>query len=168
VVDGVFVAMRLMAYDFSAATLTPPYWIAMGAAAITALAGAEVAHLPVGAFADSVRELVRGASVVAWLVASWLVPALFAMGWWRHVTHRIPLRYSADLWSIVFPLGMYAVASTTLSRYDDLPWLDSVGRIGTWCALVVWAGVALAGLRHVVLTVLLGPRSGGAPDVGMP
>jgi tellurite resistance protein TehA-like permease len=168
VIDGVFVAMRLMAYDFSAETLTPPYWIAMGAAAITALAGAEVAHLPAGPFADSVRELVRGSSVVAWLLASWLVPALFAMGWWRHVTHRIPLRYSADLWSIVFPLGMYAVASTTLGRLDGLPWLGTVGRVGTWCALAAWLAVSIAGLRHVLRTVVLGRDAGPVPAVGEP
>jgi tellurite resistance protein TehA-like permease len=167
VVDGMFVAMRLMAYEFSAATLTPPYWISMGAAAITALAGTEVSHLPAGPFADSVRELVRGGSVVAWLVATWLVPALFAMGWWRHVTHRIPLRYTADLWSIVFPLGMYAVASTALGRADRLPWLGTVGSVGTWCALAAWLGVALAGARHVLTTVVLPPRHDPLHDVGV-
>ena len=84
VVDGVFVAMRLLAHDFTAADLTPPYWVAMGAAAISALAGNELASLPPGPFVDPVVEVARGSSLVLWAVASWLLPGLFAMGWWRH------------------------------------------------------------------------------------
>ncbi|WP_310964682.1 tellurite resistance/C4-dicarboxylate transporter family protein [Nocardioides terrisoli] len=156
VVDGVFVAMRLLAYDFGAADLTPPYWVAMGAAAITALAGSLVAHLPPGPFADVARDTIRAGSLLAWVIATWLVPALFAMGWWRHVTHRIPLRYDANLWSIVFPLGMYAMASTTIGKLDGLPWLADVGHVWTWVAFAAWLLTALAGVRHVVMDVLLG------------
>jgi hypothetical protein len=34
---------------------------------------------------------------------------------------RIPLSYTPMLWSIVFPLGMYAVANGRLSLADDYP-----------------------------------------------
>ncbi|MGH3413947.1 MAG: tellurite resistance/C4-dicarboxylate transporter family protein [Marmoricola sp.] len=160
IVDGVFVAMRLLAYDFSAADLTPPYWVAMGAAAITALAGAEVAHLPPGPFADIARTTIRAGSLLAWVIASWLVPALFAMGWWRHVTHRIPLRYDANLWSIVFPLGMYAMACTAIARYDHLPYLGAVGHVWEWVAFAAWLLAAAAAIHHVVTVVLLPERAG--------
>ena len=155
VVDGVFVAMRLLAHDFTAADLTPPYWVAMGAAAISALAGNELASLPPGPFVDPVVEVARGSSLVLWAVASWLLPGLFAMGWWRHVTHRIPLTYDASLWSIVFPLGMYAVASHSLAHTERLPWLDALGSAWVWVALAGWL-LCLAGmLRHLVAEVLL-------------
>lgn len=147
--DGVLVVIRLMAFDVSPADLTPPYWIAMGAAAISALAGARLATLPPGAFADVARELVRGGSVLAWMVASWLVPALCGMGWWRHVTHRVPFRYSADLWSIVFPLGMYAVAASTLGRLDHLPWLGDVGSVALVVALLAWLVVGVLAVHHI-------------------
>lgn len=155
---GVFVAMRLMAHAFDAADLIPPYWISMGAAAITAVAGTEVGHLPPGPYGDIARELVRGGALMAWLLASWLVPALIGLGWWRHATHRIPLRYTPDLWSIAFPVGMYAVASQTLSRDDHLPGLGTVGAIGVWVAVVVWLVISAMGVEHVVRDVLLGRR----------
>lgn len=156
VLDGVFVAMRLLAYDFSAADLTPPYWISMGAAAITALAGTEVAHLPPDPYADIARELVRGGALLAWAVASWLVPALVAMGWWRHVNRHVPFRYSADLWSIAFPLGMYAAATQTLAREDHLSGLDGLGAVSIWVAFAVWLVISLMAIAHVVRDVLLG------------
>lgn len=154
VVDGVFVAMRLLAYDFSAEDLTPPYWVAMGAAAITALAGAEVAHMPPGPFADVARETIRSGSLLAWVIATWLMPALFAMGWWRHVTHRVPFGYDANLWSIVFPLGMYAMACTEIGSGDALPWLDGLGKIWIWVAFAAWALAAVMAVRHVLRDVM--------------
>lgn len=157
VVDGVFVAMRLLAYDFSAADLTPPYWVAMGAAAISSLAGSELSALPPGPFVDTVRELARGAALVLWVIASWLLPGLFAMGWWRHVTHRIPLRYDASLWSIVFPLGMYAVASHSLALHEHLPWLHGIGSVWVWVGFAAWALCVAGLLQHVVHDVLVPP-----------
>jgi tellurite resistance protein TehA-like permease len=161
-VDGVFVAMRLLAYDFSAEDLTPPYWVAMGAAAITALAGAEITLLPAGPVLDVAREGVRAGSLFAWVLATWLLPALFAMGWWRHITHRVPLRYDANLWSIVFPLGMYAVASTRLGAIDGLDVLTDVGRVWVWIALAAWLLTTAAGTAHVVRRLLLADPRGEA------
>jgi tellurite resistance protein TehA-like permease len=154
-VDGVFVAMRLLAFDFGPADLTPPYWVAMGAAAITALAGAEITLLPGSPVLDAAGDAIRGGSLFAWVLATWLVPALFTMGWWRHVTHRLPLTYDANLWSIVFPLGMYAVASTRIGDADRLPLLTDIGRVWIWVALAAWLVTSLAGAAHVVRRVLL-------------
>lgn len=149
VVDGVFVAMRLLSFGFSADDLTPPYWIAMGAAAISSLAGVHLAGLGPDPYVDVVRELARGSGLALWVVASWLVPGLFAMGWWRHVTHRVPLEYDASMWSIVFPLGMYATTSRALADLEDLPGLATVGSVALWVALAAWV-LATAGLVHHV------------------
>jgi tellurite resistance protein TehA-like permease len=157
-VDGVFVAMRLLAFDFGPEDLTPPYWVAMGAAAITALAGAEITLLPRDAVLDAAGDAIRGGSLFAWVLATWLMPALFAMGWWRHVTHRVPLGYDANLWSIVFPLGMYAVASTRLGQADDLPLLGDIGRVWIWVALAAWLVTTAAAAVLVVRRVLLPER----------
>ncbi|MBO0846133.1 MAG: hypothetical protein J2P22_12040 [Nocardioides sp.] len=89
------------------------------------------------------------------MLATWLMPALFAMGWWRHVNHRVPLAYEPNLWSIVFPLGMYAVASTRLGIAEDLPLLGDIGRVWIWVAFSAWVLTFLAGIVHVVRHVLL-------------
>ena len=98
--------------------------------------------------------------MVFWAFATWLIPVLVAAGWWRHVIHRVPLRYEATLWSIVFPLGMYAVAGIYLGRADHLPVVErdrprravgGVRRLGcSPCVamLATWPGTALATRRR--------------------
>lgn len=152
--DGVLVVVRLMTLPVTPVDLRPPYWIGMGAAAIAALAAARVAELPPGAFADAGRQIAGAVALLAWVVASWLIPALCGMGWWRHVTHRVPFEYHADLWSIVFPLGMYATATTALAHSDHLPWLGEVGSLALGIALAAWLVVAALGLRHVLLDIV--------------
>lgn len=154
---GIFVAARMMLYPLLPEELTPPYWVAMGATAITVLAGARIVQMADAPMVDVTRGLVAGASVVFWAFGTWLVPALVAAGWWRHVTHRVPLRYDPTLWSIVFPLGMYGVAGHYLGTADHLPIVRSVGEAETWVALAVWAVVFAAMVRHLVLTLVAQP-----------
>ncbi len=153
---GVAVALRMMIYEFGPRDLTPPYWVAMGACAITVLAGARIVEMADAPMVDATRGLIAGASVVFWAFATWLIPALAAAGWWRHVTHRVPLTYEATLWSIVFPLGMYAVAGIYLGRADALPIVGGIGGAWLWLAFSVWVVVFAAMLVHVTSTVLTG------------
>ncbi len=153
---GVFVALRLMLYTFGPEDLTPPYWVSMGALAITVLAGARIVEMADAPMVDATRELVAGMSVVCWAFATWLIPVLVAAGWWRHVVRRVPLRYDATLWSIVFPLGMYAVAGIYLGRADRLPVVGMIGAVELWVALAAWVLVLAAMVRHVWRTVVAG------------
>ncbi len=156
---GVFVSLRLMLYDFGPEELTPPYWVAMGALAITVLAGARIVEMADAPMVDATRGLIAGLAVVFWGFATWLIPVLVAAGWWRHVSRRIPLRYEATLWSIVFPLGMYAVAGIYLGEADRLPLVGAVGSAELWVAFAAWL-LAFAGMVvHVTRTVLVRPAS---------
>ena len=155
---GVLVTLRMMLYELRPADLNPPYWVAMGACAITVLAGARIVEMAETPMVTAVRGLVAGTSVVFWAFATWLIPALVAAGWWRHVHHRVPLTYEAPLWSMVFPLGMYAVAGLYLGQADRLPLVHLVGAAELWVALSVWSVVLVAMLGHVVRTVVLAPR----------
>ncbi len=154
---GVFVALRLMLYELKPADLTPSYWVSMGAAAITVLAGARIVEMASAPMVNATRGLVAGTSVVFWSFATWLIPPLVAAGWWRHRTHRVPLSYDATLWSMVFPLGMYAVAGIYLGKADHLPVVGTVGFVELWVALGVWVAVAVAMVAHVWRTVAVGP-----------
>jgi tellurite resistance protein TehA-like permease len=141
---GVMVSARMLLYELRPSDLTPPYWVAMGASAITVLAGARIIEMVDTPMVEAVRGLVAGVSVSIWLFGTWLIPVLVAAGWWRHRTHRVPLRYEPSLWSMVFPLGMYSVAGTYLSQADGLPLVGAVGAAGTWVAFAVWALVLVA------------------------
>lgn len=115
-VVGVLVVARLLLYPLRPADLTPPYWVAMGATAITVLAGARIIEMVDAPMVPATRGLIAGASVVFWVFGTWLIPPLVAGGGvWRHVVHRVPLRYEATQWSICVP-ARYVRCGRTLPR----------------------------------------------------
>jgi tellurite resistance protein TehA-like permease len=147
---GVVVVVLLLKFanrPVRPADLDPSYWVSMGALAITAVAGAQITGMDSAPMVDATRAVIAGLSVITWCVATWLIPVLVAVGWWRHVRHRIPLRYEPALWSMVFPLGMYAVAGICLGRADDLPLVHTIGSAWSWVATAVWATVLAASTR---------------------
>lgn len=150
---GVMVSLRMMLYELRPEDLDPPYWVAMGACAITVLAGSRIVEMADAPMVNATRGLIAGSSVVFWAFATWLIPALVAAGLWRHVKHRVPLRYEATLWSIIFPLGMYAVAGIYLGQADSLPLVGQIGSVELWVAFGAWLIVFVAMCRHLVLTV---------------
>jgi tellurite resistance protein TehA-like permease len=159
---GVMVSLRLLLYELRPTDLSPPYWVAMGACAITVLAGARVVEMTDTPMVEAARGLVAGVSLSIWAFATWLIPVLVAAGWWRHRTHRVPLRYEPSLWSIVFPLGMYAVAAAYLSRADHLPLVGVVGAVGIWVAFAVWSVVFVAMLTSFARAVAGPAEQAGA------
>jgi tellurite resistance protein TehA-like permease len=137
-VIGLAVIVRLLTHGITPEEFGPAYWVAMGAAAITVLAGSRLVEMLDTPMVSVTRGLVAGGSVVLWSLASWLIPVLVAIGWWRHVRHRIRLAYTPDLWGIVFPLGMYAVAGIYLGQADRLPLVGAIGGVFLWVAVASW------------------------------
>lgn len=151
---GVFVSLRLMTYPIKPEDLRPQYFVAMGAMAISVLAGARIVEMAGAPMVDATRGLVAGSSVVFWAFASWLFPVLLAAGWWRHVIHRVPLAFEPGLWSVIFPLGMYAVAGIYLGRADQLPIVALIGRAELWIAVAAFLTTFAAMLRHLWITLM--------------
>jgi tellurite resistance protein TehA-like permease len=154
VAAAIFVSLRLMLYDLTPEELSPPYWVSMGALAITVLAGARIVEMADAPMVDATRDLIAGLAVMFWACATWLIPVLFAAGWWRHVSRRVPLIYEATLWSIIFPLGMYAVAGIYLGEANTLPLVEIIGSAELWVAFTAWVLVFVAMAVHVFRTVL--------------
>jgi len=102
---------------------------------------------------DATRALIAGTVAAFWSYCLWLIPILVGAGVWRHVVNRVPLAYMPTLWSIVFPVGMFAVASINLGRVDSLPVVESIGHGSLIAAVLVWAVVFVAMIRHYVLLV---------------
>lgn len=141
---------RLLTRPITSNELIPPYWVFMGAAAITILAGARLLALPDATHLIP-RDVIAGTSAVLWAFCSWLIPLLLALGVWRHVVRRVSLRYETGLWSMVFPLGMYGVASATLGRATGTRWLAALGGGEAWVALAVWV-IVFAGMLAAALS----------------
>ena len=152
---GVFVALRLLLYPLVPEDLVPQYWVAMGASAITVLAGARIVEMADAPMVNATRGLIAGTSVLFWAFGSWLIPPLIAAGVWRHVVHRISLRYEAPWWSVIFPLGMYAVGSHYLGQADHLPIVYYIGSVQSWIALGAWCIAFVFMLHHLVRTLVM-------------
>jgi hypothetical protein len=75
---------------------------------------------------------------------------------WRHLVRRLPITYHPMYWSLVFPLGMYTVATYRLSVAADLAVLKAVPQVTLWVALAVWS-LTMAGLVGALF------RGGAAP-----
>lgn len=149
-VIGTALALRVLRHGLSAAELTPESWIAMGAPAISALAGSNLVAFTGSEFADAVRPLAVAAVPVLWAFATWTILPLLALGWWRHGLQGVPFRYDSSLWTIVFSLGAYAVAGLTSAAQNDVPVISWIGQTFLWAAGGAALVVATAGLVQAV------------------
>ena len=126
--------------------LSPPYWINMGAMAISTLAGSLlIVNAPEAPFLASLAPFIKGFTVLYWATGTWWIPMLVVLVVWRHVYARFPLTYDPLYWGAVFPLGMYAACTFDMAHalgleflYPILPWL-------VYVAMAAWV-IAFAGL----------------------
>lgn len=136
------VTLRLFTVRNDASTLTPAYWIYMGATAITVLTGSHILILPAQLpIMSAVTPVVGGLTFILWAFGVWWVPLLLTFGVWRHLIQRVPLRNETDLWSIVFPIGMYSVASMHFGALTHLPIIETLGECGVWISGIAWLAV---------------------------
>lgn len=146
---GIFIVLfahRIFFSHVEPDDLTPVLWVVMGAAAITTNAGSILMPSETGMpFLTSLRPLIGGVTLLMWVWASWWIPLLLLFGIWKHGVRRVSLAYTPMLWSLVFPLGMYALASLRFSLAAGFPPLRVVSSAMVWVALAAWTATA-AGL----------------------
>jgi tellurite resistance protein TehA-like permease len=142
---------RYTFFTMSPSDLAPPYWINMGAAAISTLAGTMlVAAAPHSPVVVQILPFIRGLTLMWWATATWWIPMLVILGVWRHVVRRFPLRYDPLYWGAVFPLGMYTVCTARLSHAIDATYLTSISSLFVYVALAAWSATAIGLARHLV------------------
>jgi tellurite resistance protein TehA-like permease len=132
----------------------PPAWIAAGAVAITVLAGSNLlAARTVSARVDRLGPLIEGLVTLAWATATFWFPVMVAIGAWRHIARKVPLRYHPSYWALVFPLGMYGVATFKMRAVTKLDQLEWAPKITFAVALTAWTaafiGLVVQGGRAV-------------------
>jgi tellurite resistance protein TehA-like permease len=154
---GIFITLfsyRIFFVQLEPADMNPLFWVVMGAAAISTNAGtALIRSTPPVSFLTALKPFVDGSTLILWAWSTWWVPLLVVFWMWRHLARKMPVTYHPTYWSMVFPLGMYTVATYRLSLAAELPLLTVIPRVTLWAALAVWSlamlGVArsLGGLR---------------------
>ncbi|OQY97125.1 MAG: C4-dicarboxylate ABC transporter [Chloroflexi bacterium UTCFX4] len=137
---------RYTFFKFFPGDLSPPYWINMGAMAISALAGGLlILNSPDAPFLNSLLPFLKGFTIFYWATGTWWIPMLVILAVWRHLYKRFPLEYDPLYWGAVFPLGMYTVATFQIGQSMELEFLYFISHNFIYLALLAWL-VTFAGL----------------------
>jgi tellurite resistance protein TehA-like permease len=142
---------RYTFFHFEPDDLAPPYWINMGAMAISTLAGSLLIENSADApFLHSLRPFLEGFTVFYWATGTWWIPIIVILGVWRYGYRRLPFEYDPLYWGAVFPLGMYAVATYRMIEAMGLDFLDPVPKVFLALALFAWLTTFIGLLRHML------------------
>ncbi len=157
---GIFIVLfchRIFFLELKPEDLSPLLWVVMGAAAISANAGTSLFESENQlSFLANQKPFIDGVTLMTWSWATWLIPLLTLFGVWKHLVRKIPFRYEPIVWSIVFPLGMYAVASDRLGVLAEFPPMVWISQVMLCAGLVAWASASSGLLRRLGQTIFSG------------
>lgn len=148
IITLIFYRFTFLRLDFE--SLTPPYWINMGAVAITTLAGATlILHADQFSLLVEITPFLKGFTLFFWITGTWWIPLLFILTIWRHVFHRFPLTYDPQFWGMAFPLAMYTTSTWQLAKALELPFLSIITYIMIYIAIIVYVFVFSSLIHHL-------------------
>jgi tellurite resistance protein TehA-like permease len=154
---------RYTFFRFLPSDLMPPYWINMGAMAISTLAGAMlIRNAPASSLLTALLPFLKGLTLLFWATATWWIPMLVILAVWRHVVKRFPLHYDPLYWGAVFPIGMYTTSTFQLAGAVDAPFLKIIPEVFVYLALAVWSLTFAGLLRHLGSVAASGRRAARA------
>src|SRR5690606_1969695 len=150
---------RLSFFSLHATEFGAPYWINMGATAISTLAGSMlILHTGDFAFLSQILPFLKGFTLFYWAAGTWWIPLLLLLGFWRHAIKRVPVPTSAKGYdptycAMVFPLCMYTVCTYRLSEALSITFLKFIPAAFIYIALFAWVAVALGFIRYLLSLV---------------
>lgn len=131
--------LRYIFIEMSPEELSPPYWINVGAVAISTLTGTLlIEHAPMSPVVADTLFFIKGFTLFFWAISSWWIPMLLVLNVWRYLIRGMPFRYGPLYWDGVFPIGMYAVCTHHLTQVLPLPFLIWLSKPVTVLALLAW------------------------------
>ncbi len=153
---------------FTAGDLSPPYWINMGAMAISTLAGALLIQAaPVDPLLRELMPFLKGLTLLFWATGSWWIPLLLILGVWRYLIRRFPFEYDPLYWGMVFPIGMYTVCTDELAEVVHLTYLHPIPDVFIYLSLLAWIATFISWLAQALLpacVAIVSARTGPPPE----
>jgi tellurite resistance protein TehA-like permease len=156
----VLISYRLLFFPLTPEAFTSPYWINMGAVAISTLAGAVLfEHGSVSPLLHILKPFILGFTIFLWATATWWIPLLLVLGAWRYLVMRVKFTYTPEHWGMVFPLGMYTTCTAHLAMIPEMDFLSIIPHYFIYFALLAWS-LTFAGLLKSLAEGMIYPTAG--------
>lgn len=141
---------RIMFFKLTPEDWSRPYWINMGAVAVTTLAGAMlVTNSPGVTFLERLFPFTMGFTLFFWSIATWWIPLLLLLDIWRYIARGWTFSYDPQDWGMVFPLGMYTVCTFQLSNVTGMEFLLYIPHFLIYAAVIAWAVTFIGMVRSI-------------------
>lgn len=130
---------RMLFSPFNGRDMDPCYWTCMGAAAIAVFDGGKFITVPNPPFFfTSIKPFIEGMILFLWAWGTAWIPILCLMQLWKSFYFKVPFRYQASFWAMVFPMGMYTAATDLIRLNLQLDFLQMVVHISLWLTFFFW------------------------------
>ena len=129
--------------------ISPSFWLDAGAAASLTFAGVSILNsAPAGHTIAGYAPVIKVLALLGWVAASWWLILLVLQETWRHL--KVGFSYSVGYWSLVFPLGIYAIASKRSAEVFKFPVLKDIGNIFVYLTLILWVLIFIWMIIHLI------------------
>ncbi|MDD4867213.1 MAG: hypothetical protein PHQ28_08890 [Mycobacterium sp.] len=151
VVLTIFMVWRAVAERLDQDGFEPDTWILMGALSVAVVSAHQLRNQVSPGWAGSVNGLM----LLAWAPATLWIPLLIYFGLHRVEQRPRLLRLTGSWWAVVFPLGMYSVATYQMADAVHVRALQTVALVAFWDAALAWSIVAVAAVLRIPRAVRL-------------
>lgn len=150
---------RLTFFNLTPKAFIPLYWVDMGAAAITTLAGGRlILTSPDWTFLNDILPFLKGFTLFFWISATWWIPLLLIISAWRYLYKRFPICYDPQYWSFVFPLGMYTTSTFVFAQATGIAPFYQISRYFLYAAFLAWSVTFIGLIRRLANKLAKGRR----------
>lgn len=150
---------RLTFFPLEPEEFSATYWIAMGAAAITTLAGAVlILGSSQWSFLQESLPFLKGSVLAFWATGTWWIPLLVILELRKQTHAQKRPRYDPKYWAMVFPLGMYATCTHQVAAIMGLRQLTAISQVFVYLALAAWI-ITSWGLISSLVSIMVRPAA---------